>query len=385
MDKKFLTDDSLQQLVAVVMGTRPGIIMLAPVIHALKQKGIPHFIIHTGQHYSPHMDSELFEDLELPRPEYYIENVNKKTSHGGQTGVMLEGVEAALMDKKPSLVLVGGDANTNLAGALAARKLRIQVGHIEAGERSFDWRMPEEHNRRIIDHISEYMFTTNEKGKAQLEKESVQGEIFVTGNTIVDASLNHAILANQKSTILNELGFKPNSYVLMTSHREENVDDKNSLTEIIKGAQLVHEQCGLPVLYLIHPRTLKRLEQFGLDSWLKEQKGIVPVEGKRYLDFMQLLTNSRAILTDSGGVQQEAFIHKKPCVTLRENTEWTETIDCGGNLLSGADSIKILDCFLKVTSTSSADWQPVFGNGDASIKIADVAAKAIQFKGVAND
>lgn len=381
IDKKFLTDDTLEQLVAVVVGTRPGIIMLAPIIHELKEKKIPHFVIHTGQHYSPHMDIELFDDLELPKPEFYIKDVAKKSSHGGQTAVMLEGVESALMERKPSLVLVGGDANTNLAAALAARKLRIQLGHVEAGERSFDWRMPEEHNRRIIDHISEYLFSTNDKGKVQLEKECVQGEVYVTGNTIVDASLNHAVLANKKSVILDTLKLKPGEFVLMTSHREENVDDKENLKQIIIGAERIAAAASLPVLFLVHPRTEKRLEQFGLSEWLNQRQGIITTQGLRYLDFMQLLTSCSFILTDSGGVQQEAFIHKKQCITLRDNTEWTETIECGGNRLTGANADKILAAFEDVNSAIDTRWDAVFGDGRAAQKIVSVAAKAIGFEG----
>jgi UDP-N-acetylglucosamine 2-epimerase (non-hydrolysing) len=378
-DKKFLTNESMENLVSVVVGTRPGIIMLAPIIHELKSRGVPYFVIHTGQHYSPHMDSDLFVDLELPKPEYHLKGVSDRTSHGGQTARILEGVEQALMERRPSLVLVGGDANTNLSAALAARKLRIKIGHVEAGERSFDWRMPEEHNRRIIDHISEYLFTTNEKGKLQLEKESVQGKIFVTGNTIVDASLNHAKIANTKSEVLNSLKVLPDKYILMTSHREENVDDKDNLQQIITGANDVAEASGLPILFLIHPRTEKRLDQFGLSQLLESLNGIRTIQGRRYLDFMQLLSNCKFVLTDSGGVQQEAFVHRKPCITLRDNTEWSETIECGGNRLAGANAKKILESYYEIVEEDAIKWGSVFGDGKASVKIVDIAVDSIGF------
>jgi UDP-N-acetylglucosamine 2-epimerase (non-hydrolysing) len=370
---KFLTKENMEKEVCVVVGTRPGIIMLAPVIHELRKKGIPHFVIHTGQHYSPAMDSELFEDLHLTKPSYHLENVNEKLTHGGQTAVMLEGVETALLQRKPSIVLVNGDANTNLAAALAARKLRIAVGHIEAGERSFDWQMPEEHNRRIMDHISELLFATNEKGREQLIKESVMGHIHVTGNTIVDASLNHAKLAEMKSDVLESLDVSPGKFILMTAHREENADDKTRLWNILLGASRAGETLSLPVIFLAHPRTKKRIFQFGLEGRSESLPFLRILESMRYLDFMQLLTSARAVMTDSGGVQQEAYIHQKPCVTLRDNTEWTETLNNGANRLAGAsDPEQITNKVCEAIAMGSIESEPIFGDGRASERIVSI-------------
>ena len=185
---KFLDKDDLRPEIGITVGTRPGIVMLAPVIHEFRRRGLPHFVVHTGQHYSPNMDAQFFTDLELPAPDYRIEGVAEKRTHGGQTAAMLEGVEKILMERRPFFFLVGGDANTNLAAALAARKLRIRLGHIEGGERCFDWDVPEEHNRVMIDHISEHLFATSEQSAAYLRRESVLGEIHVVGNPKVDAS-----------------------------------------------------------------------------------------------------------------------------------------------------------------------------------------------------
>lgn len=375
-DNKFIDKDSLKNEVAVIVGTRPGIIMLAPVVHELERQGVPYFIVHTGQHFSPSMDSQLFEDLELPAPQYHFASTSEKRTHGGQTAVMLEECEKAFMERKPKVVLVNGDANTNLAAALAARKLRISIGHIEAGERSFDWSMPEEHNRRIMDHISELLFTTNEKGASQLKKEQVMGDVYVTGNTIADASMNHAAIANKKSRILDEMGLTREGYIIMTSHREENVDAPSKLEAILKGAEKTAAKVGLPVLFMAHPRTQKRIEQFGLQGLAAGLKGVSIFDALRYLDFMQLLINSKAVLTDSGGVQQEAYVHRRPCVTMRENTEWTETLSDSANRLSGATCPdKIADSVVEALQMKDISWKPIFGDGKASARIVNVVAR----------
>lgn len=371
MEKKVLELASLTKQVAVVIGTRPGIVMFAPIIHALEQAQVPHLVIHTGQHYSPNMDVQFFTDLNLSQPHYKLEGVAEKKTHGGQTAAMLEGIEAILMKERPMLVLVGGDANTNLAGALAARKLRLQVGHVEAGERSYDWRMPEEHNRRIIDHISEHLFTTNEKGKANLEKEAVQGTIYITGNPIVDASQQHFELAKNKSTALKTLGLKAGQYCILTTHREENVDFAPMLQGILAGVSQAANYLGIPAVFLAHPRTLKRLKEFGLMEWANSLPGLQVHEAVGYLDFLNLLAHARLVFTDSGGVQQEACIHQIPVVTLRDNTEWTETLVIGANRLAGTDPKKILDAAI-LACQSPKGWPIPFGDGTAAKQIVEI-------------
>ena len=361
----------------MLLARGPGIVMFAPIIHALRDKGIPHFIIHSGQHYSPNMDSQFFEDLELPQPEYRLSGVSERKTHGGQTAVMLEGIEAILMDRKPRLILVGGDANTNLAGALAARKLQIAVGHVEAGERSYDWRMPEEHNRRIIDHISEFLFVTGEKAVKNLEAEGVQGKVFITGNPIVDASLQHKDLANRKSNILDQLGLQAHEYAVLTTHREENVDHKDRLRGSLEGVSRAGSALGLPVVFLAHPRTQKRLKEFGLEDWAQSLPNITIRDALGYLDFLNILCNSRLVFTDSGGVQQEACIHQIPCVTLRENTEWVETLEIGANILAGNNPEDIQHAAEKAFANWPGGWQIPFGDGTTGAQLAEVASGII--------
>lgn len=374
---KILKPSDLKREVAVVVGTRPGIVMFAPIIHALRRHQVPHFIIHSGQHYSPNMDAQFFKDLELPQPEYRIEGVNERRTHGGQTAAMLEGIESILLMRKPRLILVGGDANTNLAGALAARKLQIAVGHVEAGERSYDWQMPEEHNRRIIDHISDFLFVTGEKAIANLKKEGVQGEILLVGNPIVDASMQHKELANKKSNILRDMEVQPEKYAVLTSHREENVDYEDRLSNILTGISLAVQATGLHVLFFMHPRTKKRIKEFNMENWLRELEGIIVHEAVGYLDFISLICNSRMVYTDSGGVQQEACIHKIPCITLRDNTEWVETLEIGANILAGTEPEEIKQAAMESVKKWPGHWEVPFGDGNTGDKIAMTVKKII--------
>lgn len=373
---KVLDDTMLEPKIAVVIGTRPGIVMFAPIIHELRKRSVPHFVIHAGQHYSPNMDAQFFDDLELPTPAYKLEEVAKKKTHGGQTAAMIEGIESILLQERPCLTLVGGDANCNLAGALAARKLRIHIGHVEAGERSHDWRMPEEHNRRIIDHISEYLFTTNEKGREQLLKESVSGVICITGNPIVDASMHHLEMAKTKSNILDRLNLAPNKYALLTTHREENVDFPDLLQNLLRGVSSAGVRLAIPIQFLAHPRTIKRLHEFGLWEWANSLKQMRISEAVSYLDFVTLLANTKLVFTDSGGVQQEACIHHVPAVTLRENTEWVETLRHGANRLAGTDPRRIVQAALEADQ-SDRHWPVPFGNGHAATNIVDICVEIL--------
>jgi UDP-N-acetylglucosamine 2-epimerase (non-hydrolysing) len=374
---KTFQNSDLTPEVGVIIGTRPGIVMFSPIIHLLHHRQIPHFIIHTGQHYSPNMDAQFFRDLNLSQPDYRLDGVSKKKTHGGQTALMLEGIEKVLMNRKPLLVLVGGDANTNLAGALAARKLHIQVGHLEAGERSFDWRMPEEHNRVIIDHISEHLFATGKNSIKNLQAEQVKGSIHMTGNPIVDASIKHLEIAKQKSDALSRFGLTPKQYGVLTTHREENVDVKENLIGELEGVSFASMDQGIPVLFLAHPRTLKRIKEFGLTEWVASLKGLDIQEAVGYLDFINLVANSSLIFTDSGGVQQEACIHHIPCVTLRDNTEWIETLDIGANRLAGCnpENIKLA---AKEAMMTKKDWQVPFGDGAASEKICEITSRILK-------
>ena len=377
---KVLTGDSLVPCCGLVLGTRPGIIMFAPIVHEMRRRGLPHFIVHTGQHYSPNMDAQFFEDLDLPTPDYKLTGVAEHDTHGGQTAAMLSGIESVLLARRPYIVLVGGDANTNLAGALAARKLRIAVGHVEAGERSYDWRMPEEHNRRMIDHISEYLFTTGEKGRGQLEREAVEGRIVVTGNPIVDASRQHLELAKSRSDALARFAVRPGEYALLTTHREENVDFAESLQGALEGVSRASSRFGLRTLFLAHPRTRKRLREFGLLEWLASLPALETHDAVGYLDFLNLVAHAKLIFTDSGGVQQEACIHHVPAVTLRENSEWTETLDSGANRLAGTDPAQIVTAAGEALA-ACREWPVPFGEGDAAVRITTAVAEVLEFDG----
>ena len=338
---------------------------------------IPHFIIHSGQHYSPNMDSQFFQDLNLRPPEYRLEGVAEKKTHGGQTAAMLEGIESVLMERRPQIFLVFGDTNTNLAGALAARKLNIALGHVEAGERSHDWFIPEEHNRVIIDHIAEYLFATNEKSKRNLLADGLpEGRIFVVGNPIMDASVQHLDIAKETSKALERYGLAADKYAIMTMHREENVDRQDKLKGALSGISEAAEIIGLPVLFLAHPRTLKRLQEFGLTDWGKSLPGIRLEEAIGYLDFLNLLANARLVFTDSGGVQQEACIQHVPCVTLLDPTPWPETVDIGANRLAACDPASIVAAMKDVLGQKK-DWPMPFGDGRTGETIAEILAERL--------
>jgi len=373
---KVLRDEDLRSRIGVVVGTRPGIVMFSPVIRELARRSADFFVIHSGQHYSYNMDQSFFDDLNLPDPDFKLDAVQSCTLHGEQTGEMLKGMERILLEERPRLVLVGGDANTNLSGALAARKLRIGVGHIESGERSYDWRMPEEHNRVMIDHISDLLFVTNSKGSEALACESVRGRIVESGNPIVDAAQQNLEIAREKSTILNTYGLEPKDYIVLTMHREENVDSLVNLTEALEGMRSVASKTGLEIQFLAHPRTLKRLKEFGLEETASEIPGLQVRPGAGYLDFLSLQAHARLIMTDSGGVQQEACILKVPCVTLRENTEWTETLDVGANMLAGTDPERMLAAAEKMLA-ATPDWGTPFGDGHSAETIVEESLRFV--------
>lgn len=363
----------MKKKICVVVGTRPGIIMMAPIIQELIKRKVPHFLIHTGQHYSPEMDTDLFQDLNLPNPDFRIEGISNHKTHATQTGAMMAGCEGIFMENRPSLVIVNGDANTNLAAALAARKLGIPLAHSEAGERSYDWRMPEEHNRRIMDHISELLFATNQHAFDVLKSENVPGRVFVTGNTIVDASIMHAKISGQKSSVLEDYKLRSGEYVLFTTHRQENVDDPNTLAAIVNGVDLGLKSLGLKGAFPIHPRTKKNLELFGLMELVNLSNNIITMPPMRYLCFLELLKNSSMVVTDSGGVQQEAFIHMRPCVTVRTTTEWNETVEKKGNVIAGASDPEHIAHKIKESAhNKEIEWGAVFGEVGVSARIVDI-------------
>jgi UDP-N-acetylglucosamine 2-epimerase (non-hydrolysing) len=362
--------------IKIIIGTRPEIIKMSPVIRECEKKELDYSILHTGQHYSYNLDRQFFEELNLLQ-----ENANLKVgsgSHAEETGRMLIGIEKILKEEQPDVVLVEGDTNTVVAGALAAVKLHIKVGHVEAGLRSYSREMPEEHNRIIADHISDYLFAPTNKSKETLIKEGIPTKrIFMTGNTIVDAIYQNLELAQHTSNILAKMKLKKDSYLFGTIHREEIVDNKSRLRGVLAGLSLVTKEYELPLLIPIHPRTRKMLRTFNIQGNFVDltnyesqitNNTIYFIDPLGYFDFLQLESNAKLILTDSGGVQEEACILKVPCVTLRGNTERTETLEIGANILAGTEPNKILESVGNMLS-NKRNWQNPFGDGEAAKKI----------------
>ncbi len=346
--------------IAIILGTRPEIIKLSGIIRICEERKYDYLTVHTGQHYSYKMDEAFFKDLELPDAKYNLEVVSG--THGAQTAKILERIEKVLLKEKPDVVLVQGDTNTVLAGAIAASKLGIKVGHVEAGLRSYDRRMPEETNRILTDHISDFLFCPTEISKKTALKENIdKNKIFVTGNTIVDAVLQNQKIASKKSKILEKMKLKKNEYFLVTAHRQENVDFKENLKNLLVAFDRIYKKYKMPIVYPMHPRTKKMIESFKL----KIPKTINVVEPVGFLDFLQLEANARLILTDSGGVQEESCILKIPCVTLRENTERPETLDVGANILSGTSPNRILNS-VDIMMKKKREWMNPFGDGKTS-------------------
>ena len=355
--------------ISVILGTRPEIIKMSPVIRECEKQELDYFILHTGQHYTYNLDKIFFEELELTTPKYNLD-VGSGT-HAEETGKMLIGIEKVLKEEKPDVVLVEGDTNTVLAGALAASKLHINVGHVEAGLRSYDRTMPEEINRVLADHVSDYLFAPTEKAKENLLREGIEeNAIFVTGNTIVDAVYQNLEIAKRKVDILNKLNLNSEGYFLVTAHRQENVDNKERLKDILEGLELVYRKFDLPIIYPIHPRTKKKIREFGLEV----PKGIELIEPLGFLEFLQLEANAKLVLTDSGGVQEETCILKVPCVTLRDNTERQETLNVGSNVLVGVNQNKILEGVKKMID-KKANWKNPFGDGKAGERIIKIVEK----------
>lgn len=354
--------------VAIILGTRPEIIKMSSVIRECQDKKLDFFILHTNQHYAESLDKIFFQELKLPQPKYNL-RIGSGT-HAEETGKMLIGIEKILVKEKPSIILVEGDTNTVLAGALSAVKLHIKVGHIEAGLRSYFSEMPEEINRILTDHCSDFLFAPTKKAKEILLSEGIpQKKIFITGNTIVDAVYQNLELAKKKSKTLRKLNLEKEEYFLLTAHRQENVDNKEKLKEILEGLKQIYKKFNLPIIYPIHPRSKKKISEFRL----KVPLGTKLIEPVGYLDFLQLQTNAKLILTDSGGVQEEACVLKVPCVTLRENTERPETLEIKSNILSGANPKKIIEAMRIMLSRRN--WKNPFGNGKAGKKIIEILLK----------
>lgn len=353
--------------ISIIVGTRPEIIKMASIIKTADKEKIDYDIIHTEQHYNYELNKIFFEELELPLPDYCL-NVGSGTQ-AQQTANGLTKIEEVLQKTTPDLILVEGDTNTVLAGALAGVKSEINVGHVEAGLRSYDMRMPEEHNRRVTDHLSAYLFAPTENNVKILKNENVWGKIFVTGNTVIDACIEYLPIAEKKSKILDHIKFE--KYALATAHRAENVDN----FEILKNFVKIFTECKIPVVYPIHPRTVKRLKENNLYSKIKNHENIHLMDPVGYFDLLLIMKNSSFILTDSGGLQEEATapnIRKKVFI-LRESTERAEAIKAGYAELTGTNADNVLKRIKKfIKSPETPSTPSPFGDGKTGKKIINI-------------
>ncbi|WP_257350249.1 non-hydrolyzing UDP-N-acetylglucosamine 2-epimerase [Pseudalkalibacillus decolorationis] len=342
-----------------ILGARPQFIKAAPVSREIRKKHTE-LIVHTGQHYDKNMSDIFFEELNIPKPDYSLEIGS--SSHGKQTGLMLEKIEEILLTEKPDYVLVYGDTNSTLAGALAAAKLHIPVVHIEAGLRSFNKHMPEEVNRIMTDHVSKYLFCPTETAVKNLKNENVTELIINVGDVMYDAVEYNRQLAENKSGILESNKLVSKTYHLITVHRAENTDDPKRLTSILKAFEQIVEEKVWPM----HPRTRNKIKEYGLN--LDSIPKLTVIDPVGYLDMLKLEANATKILTDSGGVQKEAYFLRVPCVTMRDQTEWVETLEYEANILVGANTEQIIEATVKNVKPIYKDH---FGRADASKKIVE--------------
>lgn len=350
--------------IAIVLGTRPEIIKMSPIIRECERRQVPFYLLHTGQHYSYEMDRVFFEDLSLPDVKYNLD-VGSGT-HAVQTAKILVGVEEVLREDRPDVMLVQGDTNTVVAAALAASKVGVRIGHVEAGLRSQDRTMPEEINRVVADHLADHLFAPTEDARRNLAREGIDRGVGVTGNTVVDALQENRRLAESRSRSMENLGLKPKDYILVTTHRQENVDHPARLTAMMEALEAVGRETGLSIIFPAHPRTQNRLKELGI---VPRNVSIMPPFG--YLDFLRMEAHARLVLTDSGGVQEEACVLGVPCVTMRENTERPETVAVGANMLAGTDRERIQVAVWAMMNRTDR-WANPFGDGRAAVRTLDL-------------
>jgi UDP-N-acetylglucosamine 2-epimerase (non-hydrolysing) len=354
----------------IVVGTRPEIVKMTPVVHEFERRNIDVFLLHTGQHYSDSMSRDFFRDMELREPDVNL-NIGSG-SHSEQTAKALIGIEKELLKQRPDIVLVEGDTNAVLSAAIAAVKLNIPVGHVEAGLRSYDIRMPEEHNRRLTDHVSSFLFAPTENSAEILRKENVWGKIFVTGNTVIDAVESLIKRVAGRKTVADELGLE--KFALLTLHRAENVDDRATLTGLIHGLLELERDIVFPA----HPRTVSRLQEFGLTEEIKKSKMFHLVEPAGYLDFLALMRACEFVLTDSGGIQEEVTapsINKRVFV-LRTSTERPEAVKSGHATVVGVEPTTFPARIKKeLGARGSTTKMHPYGTGDAAKKVIDYILK----------
>lgn len=366
--------------IITIIGARPQIIKASAISRAINETfptQIQEVIVHTGQHYDENMSKLFFEELNIPKPKYNL-NVGSGL-HGVQTAKMLEGLEEIFINEKPDGVIVYGDTNSTIAGALAASKIHIPVIHIEAGLRSFNKSMPEEINRIATDHMSTLLFTPTTTGLENLKKEGFNNSnkmiisannpaVYHCGDIMYDNSLHFSSISDKKSTILSNLGLKKDEFILCTIHRDSNTDDSKALTAIFEALINIQEQSKQTVVLPLHPRTNSKIKQIDENIYLKviQNKNIKIIDPVGFLDVIALEKNASIIITDSGGLQKEAYFFKKPCVILRPQTEWVEIVENGNALLADANNDKIIQAYIQLTTKDNFTFPPFYGDGKAA-------------------
>jgi len=358
--------------IATIIGARPQFIKAALLSGNIKKDRsglvrIREVFINTGQHYDYNMSKKFFEELNIPAPDYDL-NIGS-APRAAQIAGMMKKIEAVLKKEKPEAVLVYGDTNSTLAGALVASSLNIPLCHIEAGLRSYDLSMPEESNRVITDRLSKMLFCPTLEAVKNLKKESIIKGVYMVGDIMYELARKTAKIASARSSILSLLGIVPKRYTLATVHRQANTDIRQNLKSIIDAFQMIDDVIVFPV----HPRTEKMLKRFGLWSTVKKMKNVKMIPPVGYVDMICLEKNAAAILTDSGGVQKEAYFFKVPCITLRDNTEWVETVKSGWNTLAGADTVKIIRAYKRLKARKA--HPDYYGDGNTSKRIIGILKK----------
>ncbi|WP_020403629.1 non-hydrolyzing UDP-N-acetylglucosamine 2-epimerase [Gracilimonas tropica] len=346
-------------MILTIVGARPQFVKAAVVSKAFSEAGVEEEIIHTGQHYDYEMSTVFWEELGLPTPSVNLEVGSG--SHGKQTGIMLQKLEDFILDlpEKPQALLVYGDTNSTLAGAIVASKLHIPVVHVEAGLRSFNRNMPEEINRILTDHASDFLFCSSEEGVTQLAKEGITKQVYNVGDVMYDALLTFSEIADKKFNLQDIIPFEADSYYLATIHRPSNTDNDANLTSILQA----FGELSKPVVWPVHPRNKERLKTVSIP------KNLHLIDPVSYFKMMVLLKNSFKVITDSGGLQKEAYWMKKPCITVRGETEWKETLQGNWNILTGPNQQKILKAS---TDSPNTTWKPLYGEANATNKIAKI-------------
>ncbi|QHW01370.1 non-hydrolyzing UDP-N-acetylglucosamine 2-epimerase [Spirosoma endbachense] len=370
-----------------IIGARPQIIKASALSRAIRQQfadQVAEVLVHTGQHYDENMSAVFFEELEIPQPHYNLQVGSG--SHGQQTAKMIMGIEEILDKEKPTYVVIFGDTNSTLAGAIAASKIQVPIVHIEAGLRSNNKRMPEEINRIVSDHVSTYLFTPTQAGTDNLKKEGFQltnlppytidrPGVFRVGDIMYDNSLHFSELAAQRTTILEKLHVQAGDYILVTIHRNANTDDSNRLNGIFRALQLITVTYSVKLVLPLHPRTAKQMKALlepVLYRAIHTNPSIILIPPVSFLEMTTLEKNAQRIITDSGGVQKEAYFFRKPCLILRAETEWIEIVKEGAAILCGADPERILDAYAHFETNPAISFVSLYGDGTAAYQIIDI-------------